>query len=116
MTAATRITHDMAGAHDTPKHVPDHDSPYVVYGFFGHTGRCLYVGQTQDLPARCAKHHNAPHYYHAREVRILATGQTRREALRLEAAHIRTLDPLCNVKHSPSNPEFRARASDSAVA
>jgi len=92
-------------AHGTGKEIPDHGEPFVVYGFFGFTGHCLYVGQTSDLGYRCYQHNNAAHLYHAKEVRILATAETRGEAQRLEREHIRSLDPLCNVKHSRLNGE-----------
>lgn len=87
-------------------------SPYVVYGYFGWTGRCLYVGQTRELAMRCYHHalSFATHAFHAKEVRVLANAKTRDEARRLERDQIRALDPACNIQHSPSHRRARQAA------
>lgn len=85
--------------------LPEQTTPYVVYGFFGHTGTCLYVGQTECLQSRVYAHAAAwrEHWFHAKEVRVLATAHTRLMARRHEAEQIRSLDPVWNIHHSPTN-------------
>lgn len=91
------------GWHGTPKTLPEQTAPYVVYGFFAHNGRCLYIGQTSDLNGRCYQHGNRPELYHAKDVRIIAEAQTRADATRLEAEAIASLNPFGNIKRSGSN-------------
>lgn len=91
------------GAHYQRKVIPEQTTRFVIYGFFAHNGRCLYVGQTRDLIGRCYQHTYRTAYFHTKDVRILAGASTRAESLRRETDRIKALDPLFNVLHSPSN-------------
>ncbi|HET8633910.1 MAG TPA: hypothetical protein VFL88_07155 [Gemmatimonadales bacterium] len=92
--------------------IPTQTSRFVVYGYFGHTGRCLYVGQTEHLVTRHHQHREAfqPFFFHAKELRILDTADSREDARLLEAKRIKALDPVCNVQHSPTNRPLRRTA------